>query len=92
MKGKTLVRSLVDMAKSQERYMFTKSLSSRTDYFIYVCMYVCITWFYGIGLQHAYSPESDSESKHKKHKRDSRKNGGHEELEDGEVGEDGEIQ
>ncbi|KAI3685869.1 hypothetical protein L6452_35130 [Arctium lappa] len=42
--------------------------------------------------KHAYSPESDSESKHKKHKRDSRKNGGHEELEDGEVGEDGEIQ
>ncbi|XP_021988535.1 pre-mRNA-processing protein 40A isoform X2 [Helianthus annuus] len=43
--------------------------------------------------KHAYSPESDTESKHKKHKRDSRsKNGGHEELEDGEVGEDGEIQ
>ncbi|XP_024972688.1 pre-mRNA-processing protein 40A isoform X3 [Cynara cardunculus var. scolymus] len=43
--------------------------------------------------KHAYSPESDSESKHKKHKRDSRKNGGgHEELEDGELGEDGEIQ
>ncbi|KAI7731630.1 hypothetical protein M8C21_015716 [Ambrosia artemisiifolia] len=44
--------------------------------------------------KHAYSPESDSESKHKKHKRDSRssKNGAHEELEDGEVGEDGEIQ
>lgn len=46
--------------------------------------------------KHAYSPESDSESKHKKHKRDqrdsSRKNGGDEELEDGELGEDGEIQ
>lgn len=43
--------------------------------------------------KHAYSPESDSESKHKKHKRDSRsKNGGNEELEDGELGEDGEIQ
>ncbi|XP_076893144.1 pre-mRNA-processing protein 40A-like [Bidens hawaiensis] len=43
--------------------------------------------------KHAYSPESDIESKHKKHKRDSRsKNGAHEELEDGEVGEDGEIQ
>ncbi|KAI3760721.1 hypothetical protein L1987_51120 [Smallanthus sonchifolius] len=43
--------------------------------------------------KHAYSPESDNESKHKKHKRDSRgKNGGQEELEDGEVGEDGEIQ
>ncbi|XP_076959980.1 pre-mRNA-processing protein 40A-like isoform X1 [Bidens hawaiensis] len=43
--------------------------------------------------KHAYSPESDTDSKHKKHKRDSRsKNGAHEELEDGEVGEDGEIQ
>ncbi|XP_071737629.1 pre-mRNA-processing protein 40A [Rutidosis leptorrhynchoides] len=43
--------------------------------------------------KHAYSPESESESKHKKHKRESRKNGGgNEELEDGEVGEDGEIQ
>ncbi|KAK9065674.1 hypothetical protein SSX86_015075 [Deinandra increscens subsp. villosa] len=43
--------------------------------------------------KHAYSPESDTESKHKKHKRDSRsKNGAHEELEDGELGEDGEIQ
>ncbi|PWA46079.1 pre-mRNA-processing protein 40A [Artemisia annua] len=48
--------------------------------------------------KHTYSPESDSESKHKKHKKDSRsKNGdgdvdGQEELEDGELGEDGEIQ
>ncbi|XP_058221362.1 pre-mRNA-processing protein 40A isoform X3 [Rhododendron vialii] len=46
--------------------------------------------------KHAYSPESDSESKHKRHKRDhrdgSRRNGGYEELEDGELGEDGEIQ
>lgn len=50
--------------------------------------------------KHAYSPESDrdrdrdGETKHKKHKRDSRKNGGGgggEELEDGELGEDGEI-
>ncbi|KAK0576564.1 hypothetical protein LWI29_019706 [Acer saccharum] len=45
--------------------------------------------------KHAYSPESDSESRHKKHKRDhrdgSRRNGGHDELEDGELGEDGEI-
>ncbi|CAI9115989.1 OLC1v1017023C1 [Oldenlandia corymbosa var. corymbosa] len=43
-----------------------------------------------------HSPESDSESKHKKHKRDhrdgSRRSGGIDELEDGEVGEDGEIQ
>ena len=49
-------------------------------------------------VQHTYSPESDSESKHKKHKKDSRsKSGdgdvdGQEELEDGELGEDGEIQ
>ncbi|XP_031377807.1 pre-mRNA-processing protein 40A isoform X2 [Punica granatum] len=46
--------------------------------------------------KHAHSPVSDGESRHKKHKRDhrdsSRRNGGYEELEDGEVGEDGEIQ
>ncbi|EXC51391.1 Pre-mRNA-processing factor 40-A-like protein [Morus notabilis] len=45
--------------------------------------------------KHAYSPESDGESRHKKHRRDhrdSRRNGGHEELEDGELGEDEEIQ
>lgn len=46
--------------------------------------------------QHAHSPESDSESRHRRHKREhrdgSRRNGGHEELEDGELGEDGEIQ
>ncbi|KAK9269905.1 hypothetical protein L1049_025478 [Liquidambar formosana] len=45
--------------------------------------------------KHAYTPESDSESRHKRHKRDhrdgSRRNGGYEELEDGELGEDGEI-
>ncbi|XP_043719031.1 pre-mRNA-processing protein 40A-like isoform X1 [Telopea speciosissima] len=45
--------------------------------------------------KHAYSPETDSESRHKRHKRDhrdsSRRNGGYEELEDGELGEDGEI-
>ncbi|KAI3460132.1 hypothetical protein Pfo_016795 [Paulownia fortunei] len=39
--------------------------------------------------KHAYSPESDSESRHKRHKRDhrdgSRRSGGHEELEDGEL-------
>lgn len=43
--------------------------------------------------KHAYSP--DGESKHKRHKKDghdgSGKNGGHNELEDGELGEDGEI-
>ncbi|KAL6578467.1 hypothetical protein OROMI_010795 [Orobanche minor] len=50
--------------------------------------------------KHAHSPESDSESKYKRHKRDhrdgTRRSGGgggrHEELEDGELGEDGEIQ
>ncbi|CAA3022543.1 pre-mRNA-processing 40A [Olea europaea subsp. europaea] len=46
--------------------------------------------------KHAYSPESDSESRYKRHKREHRDgsshNGGHEELEDGELGEDGEIQ
>ncbi|GKV20029.1 hypothetical protein SLEP1_g30209 [Rubroshorea leprosula] len=46
--------------------------------------------------KHAYSPESDGESRHKKHKRDhrdgSRRNTGYEELEDGELGEDGETQ
>ncbi|KAF3447471.1 hypothetical protein FNV43_RR12657 [Rhamnella rubrinervis] len=46
--------------------------------------------------KHAYSPESDSESRHRRHKREhrdgSRRNGGYEELEDGELGEDGEIQ
>ncbi|XP_024162945.1 pre-mRNA-processing protein 40A isoform X3 [Rosa chinensis] len=44
----------------------------------------------------AYTPESDSENRHRRHKREhrdgSRRNGGYEELEDGEVGEDGEIQ
>ncbi|XP_022772928.1 pre-mRNA-processing protein 40A isoform X2 [Durio zibethinus] len=46
--------------------------------------------------KHAHSPETDSENRHKKHKRDhrdgSRRNSGYEELEDGELGEDGEIQ
>ncbi|KAL5558702.1 hypothetical protein UlMin_034913, partial [Ulmus minor] len=46
--------------------------------------------------RHAYSPESDSESRHKKHRKEhrdgSRKTSGYDELEDGEVGEDGEIQ
>ncbi|OVA01174.1 WW domain [Macleaya cordata] len=45
--------------------------------------------------KHAYTPESDSEGGHKRHRRDhrdgSRRNGTHEELEDGELGEDGEI-
>ncbi|XP_031281383.1 pre-mRNA-processing protein 40A [Pistacia vera] len=45
--------------------------------------------------KHAYTPESDSESRHKRHKRDhrdgSRRNSGYEELEDGELGEDSEI-
>ncbi|KAG6425118.1 hypothetical protein SASPL_115542 [Salvia splendens] len=45
--------------------------------------------------KHAYSPESDSESRHKRHRKDHRdgsKRSGDEELEDGELGEDGEIQ
>lgn len=46
--------------------------------------------------KHEHSPDSDGESRHKKHKKDhrdgSRRNGAHEELEDGELGEDGEIQ
>lgn len=41
-------------------------------------------------VQHASAPESDNESRHKRHKRDhrngSRRYGGHEELEDGEFG------
>ncbi|XP_077253317.1 pre-mRNA-processing protein 40A isoform X2 [Tasmannia lanceolata] len=44
--------------------------------------------------KHGYATESDSESRHKRHKRDrdgSRRNGAYEELEDGELGEDGEI-
>ncbi|XP_024006022.1 pre-mRNA-processing protein 40A isoform X3 [Eutrema salsugineum] len=45
--------------------------------------------------KHANSPESDSESRHKRqkkeHRESSRRGGGNEELEDGEVGEDGEI-
>ncbi|KAK4559903.1 hypothetical protein RGQ29_008904 [Quercus rubra] len=44
--------------------------------------------------KHAYSPESDSENRHKRHRREHRdgRRGGYEELEDGELGEDGEIQ
>lgn len=42
--------------------------------------------------KHANSPESDNESRHRRHKREhwdgSRKIGGHEELEDGELGDD----
>lgn len=45
--------------------------------------------------KHAHSPDSDNESRHKKHKRDhrdgSRRNSGYDDLEDGELGEDGEI-
>ncbi|RZS16962.1 hypothetical protein BHM03_00049040 [Ensete ventricosum] len=44
--------------------------------------------------KHAYASDSDAENRHKRHKRDrdgSRRNGGYEELEDGELGEDGEI-
>ncbi|KAB1203954.1 Pre-mRNA-processing protein 40A [Morella rubra] len=48
-----------------------------------------------VSLQHAYSPESESEIRHKRHKRDHRdgsRRSGYEELEDGELGEDGEIE
>ncbi|KAK1319755.1 Pre-mRNA-processing protein 40A [Acorus calamus] len=44
--------------------------------------------------KHGYTTESDSENRHKRHKRDRdgpRRNGNYEELEDGELGEDGEI-
>ncbi|KAL1194306.1 Pre-mRNA-processing protein 40A [Cardamine amara subsp. amara] len=44
--------------------------------------------------KHANSPESDSENRHKRQKKDQRESnrrGGNDELEDGEVGEDGEI-
>lgn len=45
-------------------------------------------------MQHAHSPDSENETRHKRHKRDHRdgyrKTGGHMELEDGELGEDGE--
>ncbi|CAK7330229.1 unnamed protein product [Dovyalis caffra] len=45
--------------------------------------------------RHASTPESDSESRHKRHKRDhrngSRRTGDHEDLEDGEFGEDRET-
>jgi pre-mRNA-processing factor 40 len=44
-------------------------------------------------MQHAHGSDSDSENRHKRHKKDrdsSRRNGGHE-LEDGELGEDGEV-
>jgi pre-mRNA-processing factor 40 len=46
-----------------------------------------------IFLQHANSPDSDNESRHKKHKREygdgSRRTGLNDELEDGELGDDG---
>ncbi|KAM1527173.1 hypothetical protein ACFXTI_016372 [Malus domestica] len=42
-----------------------------------------------------HTPESDSESRHRRHRREhrdgSRRSGGHDDLEDGELGEDGEI-
>ncbi|WZZ63676.1 hypothetical protein YC2023_075046 [Brassica napus] len=45
--------------------------------------------------KHANTPESDSENRHKRQKKEqresSRRGGGNDELEDGEVGEDGEI-
>ncbi|KAG0497796.1 hypothetical protein HPP92_002487 [Vanilla planifolia] len=44
--------------------------------------------------KHGYATDSDSEARYKRHKKDrdgSRRNGAYEELEDGELGEDGEI-
>ncbi|XP_057991376.1 pre-mRNA-processing protein 40A-like isoform X2 [Hevea brasiliensis] len=45
--------------------------------------------------RHASTPDSDGESRHKRHKRDhrngSRRNGDHQDLEDGEFGDDGET-
>ncbi|KAG6523035.1 hypothetical protein ZIOFF_020194 [Zingiber officinale] len=44
--------------------------------------------------KHSYGTDSDTENRHKRHKKDrdgTRRNGGYEELEDGELGEDGEI-
>ncbi|XP_068312816.1 pre-mRNA-processing protein 40A-like isoform X1 [Pyrus communis] len=38
-----------------------------------------------------HTPESDSESRHRRHKREHRRSGEHVDLEDGELGEDGEI-
>lgn len=58
---------------------------------MYPHMYEILFFFF---LQHAYASDSDSENRHKRHKKDrdgSRRNGAHEELEDGELGEDGEI-
>jgi hypothetical protein len=47
----------------------------------------------GCCVQHAHESESEGEAKQKRHRRDGgRRNGGPDELEDGEVGEDGEIQ
>ncbi len=44
-------------------------------------------------VQHAHESESEGDAKQKRHRRDGgRRNGGPDELEDGEVGEDGEIQ
>ncbi|XP_027093459.1 pre-mRNA-processing protein 40A isoform X2 [Coffea arabica] len=46
--------------------------------------------------KHGHSPESDCETRHKRHRKDhrdgSRRGGGHEELEDGELGEDVEME
>jgi pre-mRNA-processing factor 40 len=44
-------------------------------------------------MQHTHASDSDSENRHKRHRKDrdsSRRNGAHE-LEDGELGEDGEV-
>lgn len=47
----------------------------------------------GCCVQHVHESESEGDAKQKRHRRDGgrRRNGGPDELEDGEVGEDGEI-
>ena len=55
--------------------------------------YMIISRFFVI-MQHTHASDLDTENRHRRHRRDrdsSRKNGVNEELEDGELGEDGEI-
>lgn len=57
-------------------------------------VFVCFFGMDCIYEQHGHESGSDSEAKHKRHRRDrdgTRRNGAAEELEDGELGEDGEI-
>lgn len=92
-------------AKSLERHVIISLVFFSIVFGLYVFRFqilVCRTWLEMVKTmchctsQHANSPESDNESRHKRHKRDhrdhSRRTGLHDELEDGELGEDGEIQ